>query len=57
VGGVEVLGLKLRAMRKERTSGAEALAGRFFYGTAEAVPFVESRCDPLAGKLIGSAMR
>jgi hypothetical protein len=30
-------------MGKKRTSGAEALAGRFGYGTAEAVPFVEGR--------------
>jgi hypothetical protein len=35
-------GLVLPPMKK-RTSGAKALAGRFRYGTAETVPFVEIR--------------
>jgi hypothetical protein len=39
------------------TSGAKALAVRLGYGTAEAVPFVESHYDPLVKKLIGLVMR
>jgi hypothetical protein len=37
------LGRAETRLRKERTSGAKALKGLDFYGTAEAVPFVRSK--------------